>query len=223
MYNSNKVFHVTLNREVDVVEFFEKGGMFMWPLLFCAITGVAFIIERFISFARASINGKKFVEGLKEAVKRNGIAGGMQYCGKFKAPLARTMEAGLTTYKKVGPNKEALEESIANAGNVELAFLERGLPILSAVSTVAPIIGFLGTVAGMIAAFDAIAIAGEIEPTLVATGISVALITTATGLSIAFPVVLFYVYFSTRANGYTRMMENAATDAIEFLLESRPE
>ncbi|MDO9575302.1 MAG: MotA/TolQ/ExbB proton channel family protein, partial [bacterium] len=136
---------------------------------------------------------------------------------------ARAIEAGLTTYKKVGPDKAALEESVMNAGNVELAFLESGLPILSAVSTVAPIIGFLGTVSGMISAFDAVAIAGEIEPTLVASGISEALITTATGLSIAFPIVLFYVYFSTRANGYTRMMENTATDVIEFLLENKPE
>lgn len=205
-----------------MIEFFQKGGTFMWPLLFCAITGIAFIIERFISFARASINGKKFVEGLKGAIKRSGIAGGLEYCGNFEAPLARAIETGLTTYKKIGPDKAALEESVTNAGNVELAFLEKGLPILSAVSTVAPIIGFLGTVSGMISAFDAVAIAGEIEPTLVASGISEALITTATGLTIAFPIVLFYVYFSTRANGYTRMMENAATDVIEFLLETKP-
>lgn len=206
-----------------MIEFFQKGGTFMWPLLFCAITGIAFVIERFISFARASINGKSFVEGLKGAIKRDGITGGLEYCGKFEAPLARAIEAGLTTYKKVGSDKAALEESIMNAGNVELAFVERGLPILSAVSTVAPIIGFLGTVSGMISAFDAVAIAGEIEPTLVASGISEALITTATGLSIAFPIVIFYVYFSTRANGYTRMMENTATNVIEFLLETKPE
>jgi len=222
LYNFAEKFHVTLNKEVGVVAFFQKGGVFMWPLLFCAITGVAFVIERFVSFARASINGKRFVKGLKEAIKKNGIDGGLKYCGEFSAPLARAIEAGLITYKKVGLNKEAIEESIVNAGNVELAFLEKGLPILSAVSTVAPIIGFLGTVSGMISAFDAVAIAGEIEPTLVASGISEALITTATGLSIAFPIVLFYVYFSTRANGYTRMMENTATDVIEFLLENKP-
>jgi len=205
-----------------VVEFFQKGGPFMWPLLFAAIAGIAFVIERFISFAMASINGKRFSEGLKNALSKKGVEGGLEYCRRYRAPLARAIEAGLMTYQKVGPNKDALEETIINAGNVELAFLERGLPILSAVSTVAPILGFLGTVSGMISAFDAVAIAGEIEPTLVASGISEALITTATGLAIAFPIVLFHVFFTTRANGYTRMMENSAASIVEYLLERTP-
>lgn len=205
-----------------MVEFFQKGGVFMWPLLFCAIAGIAFIIERFISFGMASINSRRFVQDLKNVLGKRGIEGGLEYCRKFRAPLARAIEAGLITYQKIGPNKEALEESITNAGNVELAFLERGLPILAAVSTVAPILGFLGTVSGMIRAFDAVAIAGEIEPTLVASGISEALITTATGLAIAFPIVLFHVFFTTRANGYTRMMESSAADLIEYLLENKP-
>ncbi|MCK4330737.1 MotA/TolQ/ExbB proton channel family protein [candidate division WOR-3 bacterium] len=205
-----------------MVELFQKGGPFMWPLLFVAIAGIAFVIERFISFAMASINGKRFSEGLKNTLSKKGVEGGLEYCRSYRAPLARAIEAGLITYQKVGPNKDALEEAIINAGNVELAFLERGLPILSAVSTVAPILGFLGTVSGMISAFDAVAIAGEIEPTLVASGISEALITTATGLAIAFPIVLFHVFFTTRANGYTRMMENSAASIVEYLLERTP-
>jgi biopolymer transport protein ExbB len=136
--------------------------------------------------------------------------------------VARILEAALTSYKKAGPYRDPVEEAVSNAGTTELAFLDRGLPVLAAVSTIAPIIGFLGTVAGMIKAFQSIAIAGEVEPTLVATGISEALITTATGLSIAAPVVAFHVYFSTRSNGYTRMMENAATDLISFLIEEKP-
>ena len=205
-----------------MVEFFQKGGPFMWPLLFTAIAGLAFVVERFISYAMASINGRRFSEGLKTALSKKGVEGGLEYCRRYRAPLARAIEAGLITYQKVGPNKDALEEAIINAGNVELAFLERGLPILSAVSTVAPILGFLGTVSGMISAFDAVAIAGEIEPTLVASGISEALITTATGLAIAFPIVLFHVFFTTRANGYTRMMENSAASIVEYLLERTP-
>jgi biopolymer transport protein ExbB len=195
----------------------------MWPLLFCAIAGIAFIIERFISFARVSINAKRFVEGLKNTMRRGGVEEGIRYCGRHKAPLARVIEAGLVAYKKVGANKGEIEESITIAASDELAFLDKGLPILAAVSTVAPIIGFLGTVSGMISAFDAVAIAGEIEPTLVASGISEALITTATGLSIAFPVVIFHVYFTTRANGYTRMMESVSSDIIGFLMEEKPQ
>jgi len=205
-----------------VIEFFQKGGPFMWPLLFCALAGVAFIIERFISFAKASIDAKRFAKGLKDTMKKSGVEGGIKYCANHKAPLARIIETGLITYKKVGPNKDDIEESISTAASDELAFLEKGLPVLSAVSTVAPIIGFLGTVSGMISAFDAIAIAGEIEPTLVASGISEALITTATGLTIAFPIVIFYVYFTTRSNSYTRMIESTSSNIIEFLLEEKP-
>lgn len=206
-----------------MVVFFQKGGVFMWPLLFCAIAGVAFIIERFIAFAKASINAKKFGEELKGIIRKKGVDEGIKYCQQNRAPLARVIESGLTEYKKVGAKKSEIEEAITVIANDELAFLESGLPILSAVSTIAPIIGFLGTVSGMIRAFDAVAIAGEIEPTLVASGISEALITTATGLSIAFPIVLFYVYFSTRANGYTRMMETLSSDIVGFLMEENPQ
>ena len=191
----------------------------MWPLLFCAIAGIAFVIERFISFSKASINAKKFGEELKDVIKKKGVDEGIKYCQQNRAPLARVIESGLTEYKKVGAKKVEVEEAMTVAANDELAFLEGGLPILAAVSTVAPIIGFLGTVSGMISAFDAVAIAGEIEPTLVASGISEALITTATGLAIAFPIVLFHVFFTTRANGYTRMMETLSSNIIGFLLE----
>jgi biopolymer transport protein ExbB len=207
---------------VGVIAFFQRGGVFMWPLLACALIGIAYVIERFVSLGMARVNARAFVNSLKSNLKQKGIDGGLEYCHRNRSPLARVMEKGLESYKKVGPQKDTIEEAISNAGNTELTFLERGLPILAAVSTIAPIIGFLGTVSGMISAFDAIAIAGEIEPTLVASGISEALITTATGLTIAFPVVAFHVYFTTRASAYTRMMETSATNVIEFLMEEKP-
>jgi len=204
-----------------MVEFFNAGGPVMWPLLFCAIIGIAFIIERLITYVLTRVNVVAFMSNLKETIRKKDAQAGIEYCKTQRSPIARIAEAALERYKKVGPQKDVLEEAIANAGTTELAFLDRGLPILAAVSTIAPILGFLGTVAGMIGAFNAIAIAGEVEPTLVASGISEALITTATGLAIAFPMVAAHVYFSTRSNTYTRAMETAATDLITFLIEEK--
>jgi biopolymer transport protein ExbB len=205
-----------------MVEFFEKGGIFMWPLLFCGIVGIGFIIERFISYTLARINLQKFMLELKQIITEKGINEGINYCKTHRSPVARILEAGLTTYKKVGPYRDPVEEAISNAGSIELAFLDRGLPVLAAVTTIAPIIGFLGTVAGMINAFDAVALAGELKPTLVASGISEALITTATGLTIAAPMAAFHVYFTSRSNGYSRNMETVATELITFLMEEKP-
>lgn len=206
-----------------MIAYFMKGGNYMWPLFGCLIVGLAYVIERFISYALASVDIKKFMSELKSALKEEeGIDKGIEYCKSHRSPVARIMETALESYKKVGPKRDIIEESISNSGTNELAFLERGMPVIAAVSTIAPIIGFLGTVSGMIHAFDAIAIAGEVEPTLVATGISEALITTATGLSIAFPMVAFHVFFSTRSNSYTRMMETTATEFVAFLLEEKP-
>lgn len=205
-----------------MIEYWKAGGVYMWPLLGCIIMGAVFIIERIITFTLARINAKKFVADIKTTIKEKGIDGGIEFCKNYRAPLARIIENTLSVYKKSGPYKEALEEAATRSGLTELAFLDRGLNILVAVSTIAPIIGFLGTVSGMINAFQAVAIAGEIEPTLVASGISEALITTATGLTIAFPVVAFHVYFTTKSNNYTMMIENSVRDIISFLMEEKP-
>ncbi len=205
-----------------MVDYFKAGGFWMWFLLGTALVGVAYVIERFITYALSRINVKKFITDLKVTLREKGIDAGIEVCMQEKSPVARIIESTLESYKKIGPQKDALEESVIRAGTTELAFLDRGLPILAAVSTIAPIIGFLGTVTGMIHAFQSIAIAGEVEATLVATGISEALITTATGLAIAFPIVGFHVYFTARSNAYTRMMETAATDFITFLIEEKP-
>lgn len=205
-----------------MVEYFRAGGFCMWLLLGCALIGVAYVIERFITYALSGINTKKFVADLKITIREKGVDAGIEACMGKRAPLARIIENTLETYKKVGPQKDALEEAVLKAGTTELAFLDRGIPVLEAVSTIAPLIGFLGTVTGMIHAFQAIAIAGEVEPTLVASGISEALITTATGLFIAFPIVGFHVYFTTKSNAYTNSMESAATDIIAFLIEEKP-
>lgn len=205
-----------------LVAYWKGGGVYMWPLLLCILIGAAFVIERIISYTLARVNITKFMNELKGTIREGGVDKGIEYCHTNRTPIARIIEAGLESYKKAGPHRDVIEEAIIQAGTAELAFLERGLNVLSAVSTIAPIIGFLGTVSGMIHAFQAIAIAGEVEPTLVASGISEALITTATGLTIAFPVVAFHVYFTSLSNEYSWKMQSSSNELMAFLMEEKP-
>ena len=219
-----------------MIDLFQKGGPVMWPLLGCAVVGLAFIIERLISYALAATNPRALVAAIKSGYDSGGSEKALEVCERSRSPVARILSVALKKHAHVkelerGENpgyeygrrkadvKREIEDAVSISGSMELAFLDRGMLVLAAVSTIAPILGFLGTVAGMIRAFDAIAIAGEVEPTLVARGISEALITTATGLAIAAPVVAFHVYFTSRINNYTRNMEVAANDLIEYLVE----
>lgn len=209
----------------------------MWPLLGCAVVGLAFIIERLIAYALAATNPRVLVAAIKDAYESGGSEKAIEVCDRSRSPVARILAVALRKHAQLkrGPEgtdpaggeygrrradvRREIENAVSISGSTELAFLDRGMLVLAAVSTIAPILGFLGTVAGMIRAFDAIAIAGEVEPTLVARGISEALITTATGLAIAAPVVAFHVYFTSRINTYTRGMEVAANELIDYLVE----
>jgi len=200
-----------------MVELFIKGGNVMWGLLTVSLIALAFIIERAVTLLiKARLNPLKFVDRLKHVIEEEGIEKAKEICDNTPQPVAKILGAGLA---KVKLGKEAVEESISAAGAVELAFLDRGMIWLAMSSTVAPILGFLGTVTGMIRAFDAIAKAGEVEPTIVASGISEALITTASGLAIAAPVVIFHTLYSAVINRYARDMEEAASVLVDYLIE----
>ncbi|RKZ25392.1 MotA/TolQ/ExbB proton channel family protein [bacterium] len=203
-----------------LIDLFQRGGWAMWLLLAAAVIGFAYIIERAITFARARVNPKKFTEELIRAFRKGGVEAALAYCNQKRTPVARVMEPALEVYKKYGKKKELLEEALTSAATSELSFLDRGMLVLAAVANIAPLIGFLGTVSGMIRAFDAIALAGTVEPTLVASGISEALITTATGLAIAIPVAAAHVFFTQMVNAYTRAMEEASSALIEALMEA---
>jgi biopolymer transport protein ExbB len=194
----------------------------MWPLLFAAIICLAYIIERLITLVRARVNPGLFVDHIKSTFEQGGTDAAIALCNQNPSPVARIFTPAFEKYEKhkgSGDLKIILEESITAAGSVELAFLDRGMLVLAAVAGVAPLLGFLGTVSGMIAAFDAIAKAATIDPVLVSSGISEALITTATGLIIAIPAAAAHVFFTSRINTYTRAMEQASNSLIEFLLE----
>ncbi|HID31871.1 MAG TPA: MotA/TolQ/ExbB proton channel family protein [bacterium (Candidatus Stahlbacteria)] len=203
-----------------MIQEFKDGGPMMYFLLICAILGIGVLIERFFTLMiKARINPKKFVNDLIRAVDRDSVDAAIVLCARHPSPVAKVLRAGL---ERADRGKEAVEERIANAAATELAFLDRGMGLLAGVITVAPFLGFLGTVNGMIGAFKAIAAAREVAPEVVASGISEALITTKWGLMIAAPLAIFHVLLTGRINGYTRDMEESATRLVDYIVEGMP-
>jgi biopolymer transport protein ExbB len=200
--------------ETGFGKLFIKGGNFMWWLLAVAILGLVFIIERGITLTRAKVNTRKLIGTVITTLKTEGVQSAAEECQKWRGPIAAILYSGL---QKADKGDEAVEKAIGTAGVIEMSFLERGLVWVSSVSTIAPLVGFLGTVSGMINAFEAIAQSDQVNAKLVASGISEALITTATGLTIAIPATLGYNYFVSAIDRFTIEMEEAAMELIEAL------
>ena len=199
-----------------MVEYFHQGGPFMWPILFFLILGVAISIYKFWSLLLASINTRKFLKKIKSALNEGGIDAAAEICANTRGPIASIFHAGLLRSTR---GLEHVEKAIVNAGTIEMSFLERGLIWISMVISVAPMIGFTGTVAGMIKAFDSIAAANDISPSVVAGGISEALLTTLFGLIVAIIIQFFYNFFLSRIDALVIDMEESSTDLIDSLTE----
>jgi len=199
-------------------DLFVRGGPMMWPILIVALIALAISLERFYSlFWKIRTNPVKLVEQVTKIIEEKGVNEAIEFLSKQRNPVAKVLAAGL---EKVGKSKLVVEEAMTRRALRELAFLDRGMIYIAASVTLAPILGFLGTVSGMINAFDAIAKAGEVEPTVVAAGISEALLTTAFGLLVAAPFSLLYAIFMDRINSYQRQIEEAANYLLEYLAEA---
>lgn len=199
-----------------MIQEFQAGGGTMWFLLACAILGIAMTLERiFTLFIRLNVDVKKFSQQVIQAVDKQGVQAGIAVCDKSKSPVARVLRAALV---KADMGKTAMEDAIIAAGTSELAFLDRGMPLLAGLTTVAPFFGFLGTVTGMIGAFRAVAAVGEVDPTVVASGISEALITTKWGLMVAAPLAIVVILFQGRINGYLRDMETSSAQLLDVII-----
>ena len=203
-----------------MLDLFYDGGPFMYPLLITLIFGMGVSFERFWALARASINTRKFLKRIKIALREEGISTAQEICASTRGPVASIFHEGLM---RVDRGLEHVEKAIENAGTIEMSFLERGLVWLATVANIAPMLGFLGTVSGMIGAFASIAAAGDVNATIVASGISEALITTATGLAIAIPVQAAHNYFVSRIDRLIIDMEESANDLIDYLIEMEME
>jgi len=199
-----------------MVELFYDGGPFMWPILGLLIIGLAFSIERFWSLTKASVNTRKFLSKVRMALDEGGITAALEECEKTSGPVASIFHAGLSRAKR---GIEHVEKAITSAGSLEMAFLERGMWILGTVIVIAPMLGFTGTVSGMVGAFDNIRKANDISPAIVAGGISEALLTTLFGLIVAMIIQVFNNYFTSRIDKLIIDMEESSVELIDALVE----
>jgi len=198
------------------IQFFEDGGVFMWPLLACAVLGLIVIVWKFISLTSTSSATRKVLEDVDGLIANHRLEEAKARCRDSETPVAQILLAGL---EKHDQGSERVLAAIENEGMIQMSRLESGLVWLATIANVAPLLGFLGTVAGMIIAFGAIELAGEVDATLVAGGIKVALITTATGLTIAIPVNIAHNYFVAKIDGLVIEMEETSQRLIETLHE----
>jgi biopolymer transport protein ExbB len=196
--------------------YFERGGPIMWPLLALSILGVTVIFWRWWALRQATAGVPAFLKELRGKLVARDVAGAIGVCERHGGPVASIVKAGLLRF---GRSKDEVERALQDASAHELSVLERGLPVLATVAMIAPLLGFLGTVTGMINSFEALASVGLNNPAAVAKGISEALITTAAGLAIAIPVQMAYNYFVTNINALVRNMESAAHVVLEALTD----
>jgi biopolymer transport protein ExbB len=195
---------------------FIEGGGFMWPILGCLVVGLGFSFERFWTLSRATLNTKKFIVQLRDALNKGGVKEAIHLCENTRGSAASVFHAGLL---RADEGLEAAEKAIMAYGAIEMGFLERGLIWISLFISLAPMLGFTGTVQGMIQAFDAIKEAAQISPSIVAGGISVALLTTLFGLIVAMILQTFYNYFVSRIDKIISDMEESSIELIDALYE----
>ncbi len=198
-----------------MVELFNRGGGFMWPILALLIIGIMISIERLWTLSRASVNTRKFLAKVKEALGSGGVDSAIEVCENTRGPVASIFHAGLM---RSDQGIESVEKAVSSAGSIEMAFLERGLIWLSTVISIAPMLGFSGTVWGMIKAFESIAAANDISPTIVADGISVALLTTLFGLVVAIIIQTFHNFFVSRIDKLIIDMEESSNELVDTLI-----
>ncbi len=198
------------------IQFFNEGGIFMWPLLACAVAGLVIIVWKFLTLMGTSSRTRQVLGDVDGLISGHRIEEAKARCRDSNTPVANILLAGL---EKHDQGTDRVMAAIENEGMIQMSRLESGLVWLATIANVAPLLGFLGTVAGMIIAFGAIEAAGEVDATLVAGGIKVALITTAAGLSIAIPVNIAHNYFVTKIDGLVIEMEESSQNLIETLQE----
>ncbi len=199
-----------------MVQYFIDGGAFMWPILVSLVFGLGFALERAYSLIVSSIDSQKFFTDISDTINESGVDTAIELCNNTRGPVAEIFHAGLSRAHR---GLAEVEKAIQNAGSLEMAFLEKNMIWLNTVITVAPMIGFTGTVVGMIDAFDAIKAANDISPAVVAGGISKALLTTAFGLITAMIIQIFQNFFVSRIDQLILDMEENSIKLVDQLYE----
>ena len=206
----------------QLLTLFSDGGFMMYPLVLCSLVALGVIIAKGWTLYVAHKESQKLLAEIEALGQRGQLGDAIRTAEETRGPVAAILLAGLRRVQERHTGSD-VAKAISTTGSIELGFLERGLPVLATIATVAPMLGFLGTVIGMILAFQAIEFAGQVEPGLVAGGIKVALITTATGLAIAIPVNVAYNFFVSRIDQLVADMEEGAQAVLDLVwsLDSR--
>jgi biopolymer transport protein ExbB len=199
-------------------KFIEGDPVFMTPVLICLILGLAVALERIVTLNLATTNTKKLLNKVEEALASGGIEAAKDITKDTKGPVASIFTQGLMRYSE---GIEMVEKSIIAYGSVEMGRLEKGLVWISLFISLAPMLGFMGTVIGMIGAFDAIEAAGDISPSLVAGGIKIALLTTVAGLIVAIILQLFYNYLVSKIDSLVNDMEDSSISLVDVLVKHK--
>lgn len=197
-------------------KFIEGGPTFMSFVLIALILGLALAIERIIYLNLATTNTKKLMVKIEDALSSGGVEAAKEVCRNTSGPVASIFYQGLDRYDE---GIDVVEKSVVSYGSVQAGLLEKGLSWIALFIALAPMLGFLGTVIGMIQAFDAIEVAGDISPSLVAGGIKVALITTVTGLVVAMILQIFYNYCVSKIDSIINNMEDASITLLDMVVK----
>lgn len=209
---------------MNYFDLFLRGGLVMYPILLCSLITVTVIIEKYIVLAQSKIDPKQLMMKIRAALTRNDVIGAVDACTKVKAPVANILKHGVLNYKY---GAQAVKEAIEVAGKEEIFHLEKRLSVLASMAGIAPMLGFLGTVTGMIQAFQTIEnLGGNVNPSVLAGGIWEAMLTTAFGLVVGIPALYFYNFFVAKVNRFIFEIENSAEEFLNLIktgqLEEEP-
>ncbi|MBR4136761.1 MAG: MotA/TolQ/ExbB proton channel family protein [Bacteroidales bacterium] len=199
-------------------KFIQGGAVWMTPVLICLILGLAFVIERIFYLNLSSVNSKKLLNKVEDAIKTGGIEKAKEVCRDTKGPLAAVFYQGLDRYDE---GLDSVEKALTSYGGVQMANLETNMTWISLFIALSPSLGFLGTVIGMVQAFDDIERAGDISPTIVAGGMKTALLTTVFGLISAMILQVFYNYLLTKIDSIVNDMEDATISFMDILVKNK--
>ncbi len=197
------------------VKFIEGGAGFMASILLVLVLGLAIAIERILYLNLATVNTEKLLKKIEAALANGGVEAAKEICRNERGPVASIFYQGLS---RMDEGVEIVEKTVVSYGSVQMSLLEKGLSWIQLFIATAPMLGFLGTVIGMIGAFDAIQAAGDISPTIVAGGMKVALITTVGGLVVAIILQVFYNYIISKIDSLVVAMEDSSISLIDILV-----
>jgi len=196
-----------------MISFLAKGGILVIPILFCSVIALTIVLERLYQFRKLRIKNPDLPARVKKALNEKGVDEALFIAENSKNPLGRVLKEGIKRYRA---GKESMERALSNAAEREVEELERHLPVLATVGNIAPLLGLLGTVIGMIRAFMVIErLGGRVNASVLAGGIWEAMLTTALGLSVAIPTVVAHNYLVSRIRSFTTTLQNRLNEFLE--------